>query len=85
MGPPALLPIREEGVLLIFIALKVHRLGRVRTRNLGFSGKHTNNYTTSEFHVLVCFKQLVLENWLIVSSCPCESPLVTLEPCDEFS
>jgi hypothetical protein len=34
MGPPALLPIREEGVLRIFIALKIHRLGRVRTRDL---------------------------------------------------
>jgi hypothetical protein len=28
-GLPALLPIREEGVLRIFIALKIHRLGRV--------------------------------------------------------
>jgi hypothetical protein len=26
---PALLPIREEAVLRIFIALKIHRLGRV--------------------------------------------------------
>jgi hypothetical protein len=28
MGPPALLPIRNEGVLRIFIALKIYRLGR---------------------------------------------------------
>jgi hypothetical protein len=34
MGPPALLPIRKEGVLRIFSPLKIHRLGRVRTRNL---------------------------------------------------
>jgi hypothetical protein len=33
MGPPAILPIRE-GVLLISIALKIHRLGRVRTLNI---------------------------------------------------
>jgi hypothetical protein len=33
---PALLPIREEGVLRIFIALKIHRLGRVlNSQHLG--------------------------------------------------
>jgi hypothetical protein len=31
---PALLPIREEGVLRIFMAFKIHRLDRVGTRNL---------------------------------------------------
>jgi hypothetical protein len=45
-GPPALLPIRREGVLRIFIALKIHRLGPVRTANFGPSGKHANHYTT---------------------------------------
>jgi hypothetical protein len=34
MRPYRLLPIREEGVLRIFIALKIHRLGGVRTRKL---------------------------------------------------
>jgi hypothetical protein len=29
MGPPALLPIREEGGLRIFSPLKIHRLGLV--------------------------------------------------------
>jgi hypothetical protein len=34
MGLSALLPIRQEGELRIFIALVIHRLGRVRTRNV---------------------------------------------------
>jgi hypothetical protein len=34
MGPPALLLIRKKDVLLIFVSIKFHRLGRVRTRKL---------------------------------------------------
>jgi hypothetical protein len=41
IGPPALLPVREEGVLRIFIALT----GFERA-NFGSSGKHSNHYTT---------------------------------------
>jgi hypothetical protein len=33
-------------VLRIFIALKIHRLGRVWTREPGFNVKHTKDYTT---------------------------------------
>jgi hypothetical protein len=33
-------------VLRIFIALKIHRLGRVRNATFGSSGKHTNHYTS---------------------------------------
>jgi hypothetical protein len=36
----------KEGVLRIFIALKIHRLGRIRLMTFGSSGKHTNHYTT---------------------------------------
>jgi hypothetical protein len=55
MGPPALLPIREEGVLRIFIALKNQStwpgFEPVTFRS---SGQHTNHYTTKapgNFHV----------------------------------
>jgi hypothetical protein len=34
MGPSRFFPIREEGVLRIFIALKIHLFGRVRTRKI---------------------------------------------------
>jgi hypothetical protein len=34
----------KEGLLRIFIALKIHRLRRVRTRVFGSTGKHTNHY-----------------------------------------
>jgi hypothetical protein len=40
MGPPALLPIRKEGVLRIFISLTNPSPWPVS------SGKHTNHYTT---------------------------------------
>jgi hypothetical protein len=36
----------KEGVLRIFIALKVHRLGRVEPTTFGSSDKHTNHYYT---------------------------------------
>jgi hypothetical protein len=36
----------KESVLRIFIALKIHRLGRARTATFGSNGKHTNHYTT---------------------------------------
>jgi hypothetical protein len=36
----------KEGLLRIFIALKIHRLGWVRTRELWVQWKHTNHYTT---------------------------------------
>jgi hypothetical protein len=44
---PALLPIREEGVLRIFIALKnpSHWPG-YDPATFGSSGQHTNHYTT---------------------------------------
>jgi hypothetical protein len=35
----------KEGVLRIFIALKIHCLGRVWTRHPWCSGKHANHYT----------------------------------------
>jgi hypothetical protein len=38
MGPTALLPVRKEGVLRIFIALE--------PAIFGSSSKHTNHYTT---------------------------------------
>jgi hypothetical protein len=41
MGPPALLPIRKECVLWIFIAL-----ARLEPKNFGSSDKYTNHYTT---------------------------------------
>jgi hypothetical protein len=44
---PALLPIREEGVLRIFIALKKSMaLSGFEPANFGSSGKHTNHCTT---------------------------------------
>jgi hypothetical protein len=47
MGLAALLPIREEGVLRIFIALKNPSpwLG-FEPASCGSSGQHTNHYTT---------------------------------------
>jgi hypothetical protein len=42
-----LLPIREKGVLRIFIALKKSiALAGFQPATLGSSGKHTNRYTT---------------------------------------
>jgi hypothetical protein len=44
---PALLPIREEGVLRIFIALKnPSPWSGFETATFGSSGKHINHYTT---------------------------------------
>jgi hypothetical protein len=44
---PALLPIREEGVLRIFIALKNPSLWPgFEPATFGSSGQHTNHYTT---------------------------------------
>jgi hypothetical protein len=36
----------KEGVLRMFIALKIHRVSRFEPANLRSSGKHTNHYTT---------------------------------------
>jgi hypothetical protein len=36
----------KEGVLQIFIALKIHRPAGFEPMTLGSSGKHTNHYTT---------------------------------------
>jgi hypothetical protein len=44
---PALFPIRQEGVLRIFIALKKSiALAGFEPATFGSSGKHTNHYTT---------------------------------------
>jgi hypothetical protein len=44
---PALLPIREEGVLRIFNALKNQSPWRgFEPASFGSSGQHTNHYTT---------------------------------------
>jgi hypothetical protein len=44
---PALLPIREEGVLRIFIALKNPSFWPgFEPATFGSSGQHTNHYTT---------------------------------------
>jgi hypothetical protein len=44
---PALLPIREEGVLRIFIALKnPSPWPAFEPATFGSSGQHTNHYTT---------------------------------------
>jgi hypothetical protein len=43
---PALLPIREEGVLRIFIALKIPSpWPGFESATFGSSGQHTNHYT----------------------------------------
>jgi hypothetical protein len=57
---PALLPIREEGVLRIFIALKnPPPWSGFEGATFGSSGQHTNHYTTkatnSAYH---CLKML---------------------------
>jgi hypothetical protein len=47
MGRPALLPIREEGVLRIFIALKnLSPWPGFEPVSFGSSGQHTNHHTT---------------------------------------
>jgi hypothetical protein len=47
MDLPALLPIREEDVLWIFIALKnPSPLPGFEPTDFGSSGQHTNHYTT---------------------------------------
>jgi hypothetical protein len=47
MDLPALHPIREEGVLRIFIALKnPSSWPGFEPANFGSSGQHTNHYTT---------------------------------------
>jgi hypothetical protein len=47
MGPSRFIPIREEGVLRIFIALKKYiALGGFEPATFGSSGKHTNHFTT---------------------------------------
>jgi hypothetical protein len=44
---PALLPIREEGVLRIFIALKISfALAGFEPATFGSGGNHTNHYIT---------------------------------------
>jgi hypothetical protein len=46
MGPSALLPTREEGVLRIFIAVKKSiALAGFEPVTFGSSGNHTNHYT----------------------------------------
>jgi hypothetical protein len=47
MGPPAILPIRKEGVLRIVIALKKSiALAGFEPATFGSSDKYTNHYTT---------------------------------------
>jgi hypothetical protein len=54
---PALLPIREEGVLRIFIALKnPSPWPGFEPANFGYSGQHTNHYTIKATNVM--FKNL---------------------------
>jgi hypothetical protein len=48
MGNPALLPIREEGVLRIFIAL-----AGFEPAIFGSSGKHINHHTTKATNKLL--------------------------------
>jgi hypothetical protein len=52
MGPSRFTSIREEGVLRIFIALKnPSPLPGFEPANFGFSGQHTNQYTTEATHI----------------------------------
>jgi hypothetical protein len=53
---PALLPIREEFVLRIFIALKKSiALAGFEPVTFGPSGQHTNHYTTkATFNLIYC-------------------------------
>jgi hypothetical protein len=47
MGPPALLLIRKEVVVRIFIAIKKSiAFAEFEPANFGSSGKHINHYTT---------------------------------------
>jgi hypothetical protein len=59
MGPVALL-LPKEGLLRIFVALKIHRLGQVWIRNLGSDEKHSNHFMTEvtwrEIEWNVCLK-----------------------------
>jgi hypothetical protein len=62
MGPLALLPIRKERELRIFIALKIIALAGLEPATFGSSGKHTNHYTTKATAAsvtawFVCVKQ----------------------------
>jgi hypothetical protein len=46
MGPPALLPTRRKVRCGCLLPLRIHHVGRARTRKLWVSGTHTNHYTT---------------------------------------
>jgi hypothetical protein len=48
MGLPSLLSIRRNVCCGFLSPLKIHRLSRIWTRDLRYSGKHTNPYTTEE-------------------------------------
>jgi hypothetical protein len=53
MGHPALLSIRKKSVLRILIAIKIHRLGRVRTCNLWVQWKaHQPLHYQGDLHIL---------------------------------
>jgi hypothetical protein len=64
---PALLPIREEGVLRIFIALKNPSpwLGS-NPATFGSSGNHTNHYTTKANAQEVSRQPVTAEAWVRV-------------------
>jgi hypothetical protein len=77
---PALLPIREEGVLRIFIALKnPSPWPGFETATFGSSGQHTSHYTTKATRpytsvvilpLLVDHHEKVGELVLSITSCP---------------
>jgi hypothetical protein len=48
MGLPSLLSIRRNVWCGFLSPFKIHRLSRIWTRDLRYSGKHTNPYTTEE-------------------------------------
>jgi hypothetical protein len=77
MGPPALFPIREENVLHIFIALKIHPFAGFEPVTFGSSDKHINHYTTKTTSLSYWQRRyLLLLRGGIVQSVPCN--------CDHF-
>jgi hypothetical protein len=68
MGPPALLPIRKEGVLRMFLLpLESTALVGFEPVTFGSSGKHINNYTTKATFTLLHMKYIDFGGWCNIS------------------
>jgi hypothetical protein len=76
---PALLPIREEGVLRIFIVLRnPSPWPGFEPVTFGSSGKHTNHYTTNATHIFI--RRYIFWETESVVKCSINKRINSLEP-----